>query len=109
MSPTRSESLFLSLDVDAEAAKRFEDDISLILGRKTPGGEKGDTIHVYWTLGIDYFGEVEEKLKAFRRLMVNPAFIAKADAKEFVHGYSLIVEVAHEIKSIIQQLEQGQS
>lgn len=109
MRPTRSECLFLRLDVDAVAARNFEDDIRLILGYEPARGEKGDTIHVCWTLTAEYFGEIEAKLKAFRRLMVNPAFIAKADVKELVHGHSLIVEVAHEIKSIIQQLEQNQS
>jgi hypothetical protein len=104
---TCSEKLRFELDLNQAQATEHADDIRLVLGQDPPVVQDADTLKLSYEVFVQYFGDVEAKLNAMRRLLGVPGLTRRVSLDELQHGHSIIVGIVQQIEAIQRQLADG--
>lgn len=94
------EELKFTLRLNKPQADLHAKHVEKVLDRKVPVGCE-DTLVVNYTVGVDYWGNVADKLDAILH-MAEQGIIVESAIEELQHGYSLIIEVVDRLKKIAE-------
>jgi hypothetical protein len=100
----RSECLQFRLKIDANQAQKHANDIHTVTNFAAPLPLEGDTLSLTYTVSLDYFGDVTNRLAALSRLMNDPDLLRQVNVDELNHGHSLFVHILQQIEEIQRKI-----
>jgi hypothetical protein len=100
----RIEELKFKLELDKTKSEKYAEAIKCLLKADAPEIEASDTLAVTYTLLIDYWGDVVEKLKALKQILDDPDVVVAVSTEELIHGQCLIKELFEQLTVITSKL-----
>jgi hypothetical protein len=103
----REEKLLLQAVLDASQTGEYVKEVNEILEAKNGiVVREGDSLRLTYTVFIEYWDHVSEKLVAFTRILSDPAIVVDVDTKELIHGQCVIEDLFNRLADIRRILDE---
>jgi hypothetical protein len=101
----RNEELKFNLKLNKTKAEKYAEAIKCLLKKEAPEIDAGDTLTLTYTLLIDYWGDVVERIKALKQILDDPDVVVAVSTEELIHGQCLIKELFDQLTVITNKLK----
>jgi hypothetical protein len=100
--PTKTEAVTINMKIDREMSLKHKPAIKTILPNFKTQLEGKDHLNLKYEFFINYFGDVERKLRAVHSLCKDPGVIIDASCDEIEEGKILVYKVLKRLEEVIQ-------